>query len=299
MKKLLLSACLAGVIITCVLHFWPKPSFNAHSLDGSYFSLWLGRKGYLHLQWSDVPESTKHAIISWLPDMCSKCYPSIVSYAPGLIIHAEGFEVNFIGDTKVINFDSRFGTRKNRFQIAGKATKIEEEIKSEISKLIIGRGVEAPPFSKRQKRLTHLRRDSSCKNKDSTYDKLFNFHNPLTVLKCSRSVSPDKRTVLDKQVLPGMIPPLFEDLMKTGRKARMTYVCCEYFFQNPDGEIVGILTDDKTQIVQGFDIGRRLDALDIHSRAMHEVILLDDEENQRKAYSLLVGLFQNNNRESP
>ena len=29
------------------------------------------------------------------------------------------------------------------------------------------------------------------------------------------------------------------------------------------------------------------------------VILPDDEENQRKAYSLLVGTFQKNNRESP
>lgn len=138
-----------------------------------------------------------------------------------------------------------------------------------------------------------------CKNKKSTYDNLFNFHNPLMVLKCRRSVSPDKRAVLDKQVLPKKITSLLENLMKTGRKARLTYVCCEYYLQTPDGETVGILTDDKTQIVQGFDIGRRLDALGIHSRAMHEVILLDDEENQRKAYSLLLGLFQNNNRKSP
>ena len=138
-----------------------------------------------------------------------------------------------------------------------------------------------------------------CKNRESTYGNLFSFHNPLTVLKCRRSVSPEKRVVLDKQVLPEMIATTFEELMKTGRKARLTYVCCEYYLKTPDGETVGILTDDKTQIVQGFDIGRRLDALDIHSRAMHEVILPDDEENQRKAYSVLVGTFQKNNRESP
>ena len=138
-----------------------------------------------------------------------------------------------------------------------------------------------------------------CKNKKSTYDNLFNFHNPLMVLKCRRSVSPDKRAVLDKQVLPKKMTSLLENLMKTGRKARLTYVCCEYYLKTPDGETVGILTDDKTQIVQGFDIGRRSDAIDIHSRAMHEIILLDDEENQRKAYFLLVGTFQKNSREAP
>lgn len=166
MRKLMrmIILCLVVFIILCALHFWARPSFDANSLNDSYFSLWLGRNGYLHLQWNDVPESTKRKIISWLPDMCTKCYPSIVSYAPGLIIHAKGFEVNFIGDMTIVNYDSRFGTNNNRMQIARKATKIEEEIKLVISELIMERGCETPPPSERQKRLTHSRRDSPCQH---------------------------------------------------------------------------------------------------------------------------------------
>ena len=134
-----------------------------------------------------------------------------------------------------------------------------------------------------------------CKNKKSTYDNLFNFHNPLMVLKCRRSVSPDKRAVLDKQVLPKKITSLLENLMKTGRKARLTYVCCEYYLQNHDGETIGILTDNEKKVVQGFDVGRHADAIKLHTEAIHDVLLLNKERTKREAFSLLVGLFQKNN----
>jgi hypothetical protein len=160
-RKLMLALCLAAFSMFCALLLWARPSFNADSLDDSYFSLWLGRKGYCYLQWSDVPESTQHTIASWLPKMSNKTYPSIVSYAPGLIIHAKGFEVNFIGDMMVINYDSKFGTRNNKMQIARKTTKVEKEIKSEISQLVMEKGVGSPPLSNRQKWLKHLKQDFS------------------------------------------------------------------------------------------------------------------------------------------
>lgn len=133
-----------------------------------------------------------------------------------------------------------------------------------------------------------------CQKMESS-EKKVNFYHPLAILKCQRSIKPEERVVLDKQMIPEKIAITFEELMKAGRKTRLAFVCCEYYLQNHDGETIGILTDNEKKMVQGFDVGRHADAIKLHTEAIHDVLLLNKERTKREAFSLLVGLFQKNN----
>lgn len=132
---------------------------------------------------------------------------------------------------------------------------------------------------------------SGCQKSPTGHIQGFSSCRPLSILTCRRSIDPAERTVLSSQVIPEKFSAFLDELGNNARKTRAAYVCCEYYVQNSEGETVGILTDNRMRIVRGLDIGRHRDAMNIHSKTVRDILLLDDERICREAFSFLIEML--------
>ena len=80
---------------------------------------------------------------------------------------------------------------------------------------------------------------------------------PVTMLKCTVSIFPEKRNILGQKVLSDQELAFVHDLFEAAHKDRYAFVCCEYFLQTEDGRTVGILMDNEQGLAEGFDLGVR------------------------------------------
>ena len=131
-----------------------------------------------------------------------------------------------------------------------------------------------------------------CKKTENSPIGFAAMNGSITVLKCQRAIDPARRMVLDKHEMESQQAMLFNVIIGNGHKTRATYVCCEYFLQTLAGDTIGVLTDDVNKKVTGFDFGRQANAIKLHSKFMHDIILTNDKESAEKAYSLIVQCFQ-------
>ena len=118
---------------------------------------------------------------------------------------------------------------------------------------------------------------------------------PVTILKCNVSISPPKRNILCQKVLPERERIFIQRLFETARKERYAFVCCEFFLQTEDGRTVGILMDNDQGIVEGFDLGKKMNAKETYTKSFHNMKMIQDRADQERLYTLVHELFKSTN----
>ena len=116
---------------------------------------------------------------------------------------------------------------------------------------------------------------------------------PVTMLKCTVSIFPEKRNILCQKVLSDQELTFVHDLFEAAHKDRYAFVCCEYFLQTEDGRTVGILMDNEQGLAEGFDLGVNMNARETRTKRFHNTKMIQRVEDQKRLYSLVHELFSN------
>lgn len=114
---------------------------------------------------------------------------------------------------------------------------------------------------------------------------------PVTMLKCTVSIFPEKRNILGQKVLSDQELTFVNDLFESAHKDRYAFVCCEYFLQTEDGRTVGILMDNEQGLAEGFDLGVNMNAKETRTKRFHNTKMIQRVEDQKRLYSLVHKLF--------
>ena len=114
---------------------------------------------------------------------------------------------------------------------------------------------------------------------------------PVTMLKCTVSIFPEKRNILGQKVLSDQELTFVNDLFESAHKDRYAFVCCEYFLQTEDGRTVGILMDNEQGLAEGFDLGVNMNAKETRTKRFHNTKMIQRVEDQKRLYSLVHELF--------
>lgn len=78
---------------------------------------------------------------------------------------------------------------------------------------------------------------------------------PIAVLRSPRHDYPSKRSVTLEAPLDTFDAKKIMGVFRKAKSAALTAICCEYFLKFPDGQILGVATDDTKREVFGFDFG--------------------------------------------
>ncbi len=114
---------------------------------------------------------------------------------------------------------------------------------------------------------------------------------PVTMLKCTVSIFPEKRNILGQKVLSDQELAFVHDLFEAAHKDRYAFVCCEYFLQTEDGRTVGILMDNEQGLAEGFDLGVNMNAKETRTKRFHNTKMIQSVDDQKRLYSLVHELF--------
>ena len=114
---------------------------------------------------------------------------------------------------------------------------------------------------------------------------------PVTMLKCTGSIFPKKRKILCQKVLSDREFAFVQGLFEAAHKDRYAFVCCEYFLQTEDGRTVGIMVDDDQELAEGFDLGKKMNAKETHTKCFHNTKMIRDRADQKRLYFLVHKLF--------
>ena len=111
---------------------------------------------------------------------------------------------------------------------------------------------------------------------------------PITVLRSSRHDYPSKRRVMSERPLAVSDAKTIMEVFCHTKNIALTVVCCEYFLRFPDGEIIGVVTDDTRCEAFGFDFGWSTNSVfDADDGSSHRLKLIcseceDDEKPNEK-----------------
>ena len=68
-----------------------------------------------------------------------------------------------------------------------------------------------------------------------------------------------------------------------------------FFLQTEDGRTVGILMDKDQGLVEGFDLGKKMNAKETYTKSFHDMKMIQDRADQERLYTLVHELFKSTN----
>lgn len=117
-------------------------------------------------------------------------------------------------------------------------------------------------------------------------------HSIISIMECTPSIRPNERLKLVELKLTSSQSDFFCNAINNAPASKAGFVCCKYYLQLQLDQTIGIIVDNKSKHVIGFDLGKDMNSIETHSKTIRQIREIKEPRDSKFLYNLVMSLFR-------